>query len=67
MREREDQENLRRSRAMVDAVRPVRYWRERPTVDHLAERVELLEQRTADLRRQLAEVGQRVTEQRLAP
>lgn len=47
---------------MVDGVRPVRYWRQRPTVGHLAERVELLEQRVTDLRRQVAELGRRATE-----
>lgn len=48
--EREEAENVRRSRAMVDAQRSVPYWR-RPTLEQLAERVERLEQRVVELER----------------
>lgn len=48
MGEREEAENERRSRAMVDAQRLVPYWR-RPTLEQLVERVERLEQRVTDL------------------
>ncbi len=52
MGEREDQEKLRRSEAMVDGVRPVRYWRQqRPTTEQLTERVERLEERVNELER----------------
>lgn len=51
MGEREDAENERRSKGMVDAVKPVRYWRQRPTVDQLAALVEQLEQRVTELER----------------
>lgn len=50
---REDAENERRSRAMVDGVKPVRYWRQRPTLDQLAERVAQLEERVVELERRL--------------
>ncbi len=51
MGEREDAENERRSLAMVDGVKPVRYWRRRPTLEQLAERVERLEQRVDEVER----------------
>ena len=52
MGEREDQEKLRRSEAMVDGVRPARYWRQqRPTTEQLTERVERLEERVNELER----------------
>lgn len=51
MGEREDAENERRSRAMVDGVRTVRYWRQRPTLDELAERVDQLEERVSGVER----------------
>lgn len=54
MGEREDAEIKRRSQAMVDAQKPVRYWQRGPTVASLAERVERLEARLAELERRRA-------------
>jgi polyhydroxyalkanoate synthesis regulator phasin len=53
MGEREDVENERRSRAMVEGVKPVRYWRQRSSLDQLAYRVAHLEERVAELERRL--------------
>ena len=57
MGEREYAENVRRSRAMVEGVVPVRYWRQRPTLEQLAARVEQLDQRVAEVERRLAGGG----------
>ena len=54
MGEREDAENERRSRAMVDGVKPVRYWRQRPSLDQLADRMAHLEERVVELERRLS-------------
>ena len=60
MGEHEDAENLRRSRAMVEGARPVRYWLQRPTLEQLALRVAQLDQRVAEVERLLAdELGDR--------
>ena len=50
----EGDENERRSRAMVDAQKPVRYWRQRSTLEQLAERVGRLEEQVAQLEHRLA-------------
>lgn len=47
----EDAENERRSQAMVDGVRTVRYWQQRPTLEELAEQIAQLEERVADVER----------------
>ena len=42
---------------MVEGVVPVRYWRQRPTLEQLAARVEQLDQRVAEVERRLAGGG----------
>ena len=49
---REDAENERGSNAMVDGVKPVAYWRQRPTRDRLADG---FEQRVVELERRLSD------------
>lgn len=39
---------------MVEGVRPVRYWRQRPSLDQLADRVAELERRVAEVERRLS-------------
>lgn len=53
MEEREQHENERRSQAMVDAQKPVRYWLRGPTLASLAAKVEELEARVAELESRL--------------
>ena len=55
MGEHEDAEIERRSQGMVDGVKPVCYWRQRPTVGQLADRVEQLEHRVTELERRPVE------------
>ena len=57
MGEREDAEIERRSRAMVDAQRPVPYWTRRPTVESLAARIDELERRVTELERRRGRAG----------
>ena len=45
---REEAENERRSRAMVDAQKPVRYWQRKPITVPLVDRLDALERQVAE-------------------